>query len=454
MSLDRFRTLIDMRSRAELFGREAVALLQELNCAASINLEVIEGAAATSTQGVPCDRTSQTNAPTGISIVLGSNSHKTVTLCFVPLGDPKSKLTASSFQRVISQILTMNSSSFRDPDIVWTSDSSMAVEQGCVFASDAMLSVLRTVRQISPTDMSVLVTGETGTGKEVIAKTIHEYSRRSAKPFIALNCAAVPRDLLESQLFGHRRGAFSGATENYQGIVRAANGGTLFLDEVGEIPIEMQTKLLRFLEMNEVHPVGETHPIKVNVRLIFATNGDLEEAVNRNQFRRDLFYRLNVIPIKLPALRERREEIPILAKVFAQRFAAELSKEPLTFSTEAMEHLIFYEWPGNIRQLANEIRRLTAGLESGVCVTHENLSPQLKTHYMNARSLPCSIPHVTIRVDQSIETAMALLESEMIKHALRSASGCVTEAASALGVSRKGLYLKRLRLGLFNFNGG
>ena len=122
----------------------------------------------------------------------------------------------------------------------------------------------------------------------------------------------------------------------------------------------MQTKLLRFLEMNEVHPVGETHPIKVNVRLIFATNGDLEEAVNRNQFRRDLFYRLNVIPIKLPALRERREEIPILAKVFAQRFAAELSKEPLTFSTEAMEHLIFYEWPGNIRQLANEIRRLTA----------------------------------------------------------------------------------------------
>ena len=196
-------------------------------------------------------------------------------------------------------------------------------------------------------------------------------------PFIALNCAAGPKDLLESQLFGHRKGAFSGATDTYQGIVRAANGGTLFLDEVGEIPLEMQTKLLRFLEMSEVHPIGEPHPIKVDVRLIFATNGDLEEAVSRNAFRRDLFYRMNVIPIKLPALRERREEIPTLANCFARRFATELSKEPLRFSTEAMQHLIFYAWPGNIRQLSNEIRRLTAVLKSGECIRPAHLSTQL-----------------------------------------------------------------------------
>jgi transcriptional regulator with GAF, ATPase, and Fis domain len=145
-------------------------------------------------------------------------------------------------------------------------------------------------------------------------------------PFLALNCAAVPRDLLESQLFGYRKGAFSGASESNQGIVRAANGGTLFLDEIGDLPLDTQAKLLRFLDMSEVHPIGESHPVKVNVRLIFATNSDLEEAVRQNRFRQDLFYRLNVIPIRIPPLRERREEIPVLVNVFARRFGAELSK--------------------------------------------------------------------------------------------------------------------------------
>jgi DNA-binding NtrC family response regulator len=314
-----------------------------------------------------------------------------------------------------------------------------------------MLAILRTIKQIAPTDVSVLVTGETGTGKEVIAKTLHEHSNRSAMPFLALNCAAVPKDLLESQLFGHRKGAFSGAGEAHQGIVRAANGGTLFLDEIGEIPIDVQAKLLRFLEMGEVHPVGETHPVKVNVRLIFATNGDLEQAVSQNRFRQDLYYRLNVIPIKVPPLRDRREEIPVLANLFAQRFATEFAKDPVRFSSSAMELLILYTWPGNIRQLANEVRRLTALTESGACITPDHLSPQLQAQQTHIDGAP-GVPQMQVRIDQPLEKAIANLESEMIKHALRQAGGCVSAAASTLGISRKGLYLKRLRLGLTDFN--
>ena len=272
-------------------------------------------------------------------------------------------------------------------------------------------------------------------------------------PFLALNCAAVPKDLLESQLFGHRKGAFSGATENHQGIVRAANGGTLFLDEIGELPLDMQAKMLRFLEMSEVHPIGDNHPVKVNVRLIFATNGDLEAAVSQNRFRQDLFYRLNVIPIKVPPLRERREEIPVLANLFAQRFAAEFGKDPVRFSSTAMELLILYSWPGNIRQLANEVRRLAALTEPGACITPDQLSPQLQAQTIRARAAVAEgSPRIQVRIDQPLEQATSHLESEMIKYALRAAGGRMSVAASALGISRKGLYLKRMRLGLTDFH--
>jgi DNA-binding NtrC family response regulator/tetratricopeptide (TPR) repeat protein len=454
VTLDRLRTLLDMRSRAELFGHEAMELLKELKCTASAHLHIEDYTDRGTQLGANPIVASASDSASEVRIVVGSNSHRKVTLAFVPLENPRARLTALSFKRVIGQILasTNTDATATDQEIVWP--SSTAVEQGAVFASDVMRSVLRTVRQIASTDISVLITGETGSGKEVVAKSIHEHSRRCSMPFVAINCAAVPKDLLESQLFGHRKGAFSGASDAYQGIVRAANGGTLFLDEVGEIPLEMQAKLLRFLELNEVHPIGESHPIKVDVRLIFATNGDLEEAVNSNHFRRDLFYRINIIPIKLPALRERREEIPILVNVFAQRFARELSKEPLTFSAEAMENLIFYEWPGNIRQLANEVRRLSAVLESGACVIPAHLSMQLRRPQLVKGQTPRQgLPEVTVRIDQSIEHAISTLESEMIKHALRLTSGRVTDAAATLGISRKGLYLKRIRLGLLDFDG-
>jgi DNA-binding NtrC family response regulator len=445
---------MELRTRPELFGHEAVSLLRELACTSAIDLAVDDASSNGSPQH--SQQKGADSATTSISIAFDAGSHRTVTLSFVPLDDVRARLTALSFHRVLKQILAIGACepALPDQEIVWTANEGTSARQGVIFGSDSMLAILRTVKQIASVDISVLLTGETGTGKEVIAKTIHEHSHRSTMPFLALNCAAVPKDLLESQLFGHRKGAFSGAAESHQGSVRAANGGTLFLDEIGEIPMDMQAKLLRFLEMGEVHPVGENHPVKVNVRLIFATNGDLEEAVSQHRFRQDLFYRLNVIPIKVPPLRERREEIPILANLFAQRFAAEFAKDPLRFSSSAMELLILYSWPGNIRQLANEVRRLTALTESGACISPDHLSPQLQAQTVRARTDQAEgAPQMQVRIDQPLETAIAHLESEMIKRAMQQAGGRVSDAASTLGISRKGLYLKRLRLGLINPNG-
>jgi DNA-binding NtrC family response regulator/tetratricopeptide (TPR) repeat protein len=449
--LDRIRVLMDLRSRPELFGHEAVVLLQELECTQSIKLSRGGNTTTEAQQNVLFNSPPSADE---INIVLNGGEHP-ITISFVPLDDTKSTLTAVTFQRVLRHIMGISSpeSLVNDQEIVWGTTESTTVSPGVVFAAHSMTALFGTVKQIAPTDVSVLVTGETGTGKEVIAKTIHEYSRRAAMPFLALNCAAVPKDLLESQLFGHRKGAFSGAAESHQGIVRAANGGTLFLDEIGEIPVDMQAKLLRFLEMSEVHPVGDSHPVKVNVRLIFATNGDLEEAVSQNRFRQDLYYRLNVIPIKVPPLRERREEIPVLANLFAQRFAAEFEKDPLRFSSSAMELLILYSWPGNIRQLANEIKRLTALTESGSCIEPEHLSAQLQAQSLRPRTDALDgAKQMQIRIDQPLDKATADLESEMIRRALRQAGGRVSAAASSLGISRKGLYLKRLRLGLTDNN--
>jgi DNA-binding NtrC family response regulator/tetratricopeptide (TPR) repeat protein len=449
-SLDRIRALMDLRTRPELFGHEAVAFLKELACASAITL-VVEDKTQMRVAARYGDEIQPTPCSAPMSITIDSGSHRTVTLAFLPLDEVKAKLTALAFVRVLKQMLAVgpNEPVITDQEIVWTVNEGVPSRHGVLFGSETMFGILRTVKQIAPTDVSVLVTGETGVGKEVIAKTIHEYSRRAAMPFLALNCAAVPKDLLESQLFGHRKGAFSGAAESHQGIVRAANGGTLFLDEIGEIPLDMQAKLLRFLEVSEVHPVGESHPVKVNVRLIFATNGDLEEAVSQNRFRQDLYYRLNVIPIKVPPLRERREEIPVLANLFAQRFAAEFEKTAVRFSSSAMELLILYSWPGNIRQLANEVRRIAALTESGTCIEPEHLSPHLQAQAGRSRGEAVNgAPQMQIRIDQPLDKATADLESEMIRRALRQAGGRLTAAASTLGISRKGLYLKRLRLGI------
>lgn len=449
VTVDRIRALMDTRARPELFGHEAVSLLEELHCTQSVTLTAREGdAAPVVLRSVGVSNPSATT----LTVELNRDTRRQFELALTPREDPASIITTLEFHRLIEQILASQppESVFGDLDVLWTAHD-WSSPDGVVFTAESMLAILKTISKIAPTDISVLIRGETGSGKEIVARRIHEQSTRVGRPFVAVNCAAIPKELLESQLFGYRRGAFSGAAESFQGVVRAANGGTLLLDEIGEIPLETQAKLLRFLELGEVHPIGEAYPVKVNVRMLFSTNENLEKAVNEHRFREDLFYRLNVIPIVVPPLRERREEIPVLVGMFAQRFAREFSKDPAKFSTAAMELLILYSWPGNVRQLANEVRRIAALVESGANVAPELLSPEIRRVTMR----PCSSftsPQITIHLDQTLEQATANLEKQFLEHALRVTGGHVSDAARTLGLSRKGLYLKRKRLGLFGLH--
>jgi DNA-binding NtrC family response regulator len=384
-----------------------------------------------------------------VIIELGANAQCRLRLEFIPKDEPSAVLTAGIFERLLKNITSSTTldPSVSDTDTFWASDECLSNGE-VVFVAKSMTELLRTIGKVSSTNVSILITGETGTGKEIVAKIIHERSRQSNKPFIAFNCAAVPKDLIESQLFGHRRGAFSGANESFLGVIRSADGGTLLLDEIGELPLDIQPKLLRFLDSGEVHPLGEARPIHVDVRLLFATNVDLENAVKQGRFREDLFFRVNVIPLRIPPLRDRREEIPFLTNLFAHRFSRELSKETPKFAAEAMESLVLYPWPGNIRQLSNEIRRLIATIEDGAVVTPDILSSYIAKVKSNRRSSDRDLDSITLKLDQALGDAVGTLERTMVDHALKLSRGQMTEAARILGLSRKGLYLKRQRLGL------
>ena len=226
-----------------------------------------------------------------------------------------------------------------------------------VGSSPALKHVLELVQTVAPSDSTVLLLGETGTGKELIARAIHEGSRRKARTFVKLNCAAIPTGLIESELFGHEKGAFTGAISQKIGRMELADQGTLFLDEVGDIPTEIQPKLLRALQEREFERLGSTHTRKVNIRLVAATNRDLEKMIANREFRSDLFYRLNVFPIRIPPLRERREDIPLLVSYFVQKFAQEMQKRIDSVSVAMMKGLTAWDWPGNIRELENFIER-------------------------------------------------------------------------------------------------
>ena len=298
----------------------------------------------------------------------------------------------------------------------------------------------------------MLLTGETGTGKEVLARTIHSYSPRAAQTFLPFNCTATPREMLDAQLFGHRRGAFTGATDHFPGIIRSAAGGTLFLDEIGETSLDVQPKLLRFLESGEVHPIGETHPTRVDVRVIAATNADLDALVADGRFREDLFYRLNIVRLHIPPLRERTVEIPPLAHHYLQKFAAESGKQDLRIAEETMEYLVLYRWPGNVRQLANEMRRMATLAEDGAVLMPEHLSPKIAE---SRRTLPPSErvlqpTELVVRIDQPMPAAVEHIERAMIQFAMGRTGDNMEETAALLGLSRKGLYLKRRRLGLLS----
>lgn len=332
---------------------------------------------------------------------------------------------------------------------IWSATDPVNGEDA-VFCSPRMQQLVAKVQRLADSDLPILITGETGTGKEIFARLIHQHSRMRLGPFVPFNASAIPTDLMESQMFGHRRGAFTGAAESSVGVIRSADHGTLFLDEIGDLGLAVQPKLLRFLESGEIHPVGENKPVTVKVRVIAATNAPLEELVSHGRFRSDLFYRLGVAPIALPPLRERKEEIPALTAHFLRKAITESEGKRVTVAEDAVAAMLLYDWPGNLRQLSNEIRRMVALCEDGSRLKVSDLSPEISRPWfaMRPKAAVDVGPGVTIRLDQPLEVAIEELERAFIEHALSQAHGRVTDAASLLGISRKGLFLKRKKLRL------
>jgi DNA-binding NtrC family response regulator/tetratricopeptide (TPR) repeat protein/transposase len=332
---------------------------------------------------------------------------------------------------------------------------------GFIYASPAMQDVVERIKKIRTSDTTVLITGESGTGKELVARAIHTESSRRDAIFLPFNCTATPKDLIESQLFGHRRGAFTGATSNYPGIIRAAEGGTLFLDEIGDLSLDIQPKLLRFLEAGEIQPLGETKPIKVDVRVLAATNALLEKAVEEGRFREDLLFRLNIIRIQVPPLRERKEEIPLLANHYLQHFASRSGKKDLSFSPDVIYYFSNYNWPGNVRQLRAEIERMVAYAGESPLLTPRDLSPEItRTPAVNTVSVPLEIRKPVIipnsnGIDKelissgrTLKDATDQLEKKLIEETLIKNDYNISRAAKELGLSRRGLRLKMFQLGL------
>jgi two-component system NtrC family response regulator len=303
--------------------------------------------------------------------------------------------------------------------------------------SAAMQAIYRVIDAVAENKSTVLITGESGTGKELVARTIHERGPLADRPFVAINCAGLSETLLDSQLFGHRRGAFTGAVADHDGVFRAAEGGTLFLDEVSEIPLSLQPKFLRALQEREVTPIGASLPVPVDVRLIAATNRDLEAEVRAGRFRTDLFYRLNVVHIELPPLRDRPEDLPLLVEQLVQRFSRQYGVGPKQVTPAALARLTAHSWPGNVRELQNVIERAFA-LSGADTITAEDLPP----------ALAGPAPSAPAPAEQAEVPTLQEAERRLIAAALRKSGGNKNEAARLLGIDRQRLYRKIEKYGL------
>lgn len=305
--------------------------------------------------------------------------------------------------------------------------------EGLVGNSKPMQDVFGMIRRVGPSDVPVLITGESGTGKELVARAIHRLSGRKEAPFVAINCGAIPETLLESELFGYEKGAFTGAVQQRKGRLESAQGGTLFLDEIGDIPLSLQVKLLRFLQGREVHRLGGTDTVSIDVRVLAATNIDLKEAIDSGRFRKDLFYRLCVVALPVPGLKAREADIILLARTFLKKFAAEQNRILKGFTPQAIEALLAHNWPGNVRELENRVKRAVVMAEG------KYVSPMhLELNDFSSAGLG-STPLRTVR---------DIREKELVQAALEKVDGNVSKAAVELGISRPTLYQMLSRHGL------
>lgn len=347
-------------------------------------------------------------------------------------------------QEDLKNVITkaMKTKSLSDRDMLL--DSMEDDQYALIGASKPMLEIYDIIKTVAPTPTTILITGETGTGKELIARAIHENSARKGNPFIKINCAAIPENLMESELFGYEKGAFTGAVHKKPGRFEQAHKGTLFLDEIGDLPKDMQAKLLRTIQDREFERVGGVQTIKVDVRLVAATNRDLLQDVQNKRFREDLYYRINVLPITLPSLRERRNDIPLLAEHFIDKFNRKLGRRVRRLEPEVEQFFREYDWPGNIREMENLLERLIL-LANDDTIRYEALPADILT----------PLPPEGIRPEQTEGTFKEIVkgqaeavESHIIARVLEQCGKNVTRAANRLGISRKGLQLKMIKYGL------
>ena len=452
--------LLELSPNPELLGREAIALISDLECARGaalvvtsdgLPLEVLLHHGWSATEAREIARATEPER----RLSLGELRNRSFYLTVAPKPDIASRDALGGIRTLIETAVVLEGYRLVERRQASLMPFEPTGEPEGVFLADEMLRVVAVARRVAADDLPVLITGETGTGKEVLARLIHTASRRAEQAFVAFNCTGLARDTAESQLFGHRRGAFTDAHEDAPGVIRGAAGGTLMLDEIGELDPSIQPKLLRFLESGEVQPLGEPKPVTADVRVIAATNVAIDTLVRKGRFREDLFYRLNVVRLRIPPLRERREEIPPLARHFLRRYAREMTRGQLDPSRDALTGLLVYDWPGNVRQLANEIRRIVAMAEPDDSITPHQLSPEVREAPGMARNdrdtadrVPTDPDELAIRIDQPLSSAIEQLERAMIHRAIRDAGGRVNTAAQQLGLSRKGLFLKRRRLGI------
>lgn len=431
-------------NKPELIATNLVAVIS--------NIESVTGAAAVAidSRGIEATLSSYGLQPLGTgtrSFEIGTSRGRNIVVRFSPKNDIESCASLNSIAALLQVVRDLECArNEREQRLtLWPLDDQPPAGDSVVIGE--MQRIMTLARKVASTPISVLITGESGTGKEVMARAIHNLSPRAKRPFVPFNCTAIPRELLESQLFGYRRGAFTGADRDHPGLIRAAKDGTLFLDEIGELSLELQPKLLRFLESGEINPLGESTPFNVDVRVVAATNADLAKLVQEGRFREDLYYRLDVIRLDLPPLRNRRDEIPALVRHFLAKAVVEFKKGRVRFTEEAMEQMLLYTWPGNVRQLQNEVRRMVALADTDMVLDVSVLSRFIREEAAPVRK-EASRNELIVSLTDKLSPTVARIEREMIRAALQANDGRLEASAKALGISRKGLYLKRQRLGI------